>query len=91
MQLVRAMRLRPALRDLRILGCEASPRRVTFHLRQDTSLDPAKVMRLVAQRHSPWKLSPDMKLTLRFDPEAPGDSLDRVEEMLSEVQPLLRD
>ena len=32
-----------------------------------------------------------MKLTLRFDPEAPGDSLDRVEEMLSEVQPLLRD
>ena len=91
MQLVRAMRLRPALRELRVLGCEASLRRVTFHLRQDTVLDPAKVMKVVAARQSPWKLSADMKLTLRFDPHAPGDSLDRVEEMLAEVQPLRRE
>lgn len=91
MQLVRAMSMRPALRELRILGCEASAHRVTFHLREDTSLDPAKVMKLVAQRHSPWKLTPDLKLTLRFDPDMPGDSLDRVEEMLGEVQPLRRD
>ncbi|HHH30491.1 MAG TPA: transcription-repair coupling factor, partial [Polyangiaceae bacterium] len=89
-QLVRAMRLRPALRELRVLGCEASPGRVAFHLREDTPLDPARVMKLVARRRSPWKLTPDMKLVLRFDPERPGDSLDRVEEMLSEVQPLRR-
>ena len=87
-QLVRAMRLKPALRDLRVLGCEASPRRVGFHLREDTPLDPAKVMRLVAQPRSPWKLTPDMKLVRRFDPDDPGDSLDRVEEMISEARNL---
>jgi len=91
LQLVRAMRLRPALRDLRVLGCEASPSRVAFHLREDTPLDPAKVMRLVGQRRSPWKLTPDMKLVLRFDPDRPGDSIDRIEEMIEEVQPLRRD
>ena len=90
-QLVRAMRLKPALRDLRVLGCEASPRRVAFHLREDTPLDPAKVMRLVAQPRSPWKLTPDMKLVHRFDPDAPGDSLDRVEEMLAAARDLRKD
>ncbi|MCB9593309.1 MAG: transcription-repair coupling factor [Sandaracinaceae bacterium] len=90
-QLVRAMRLRPALRDLRVLGCEGTPTRVAFHLREDTPLDPAKVMKLVGRRGSPWKLTPDMKLVLRFDPDQPGDAIDRVEEMIAEVQPLLRD
>jgi transcription-repair coupling factor (superfamily II helicase) len=90
-QLVRAMRLRPMLRDLRVLGCEASAQRVTLHLREDTPLDPAKVMKLVGQRASAWKLSPDMKLSRRFGPEEQGDSLDRAETMLGEVQSLRRD
>ncbi|GAB4213371.1 MAG: transcription-repair coupling factor [Sandaracinaceae bacterium] len=87
---VRAMRLRPALRQLRVLGCEATRERVTLHLREDTLLDPAKVMQKVAMPKSPWKLTPDMKLTRRFAPELAGESLDRVEQVLKEVQELRR-
>ncbi|HJL14812.1 MAG TPA: transcription-repair coupling factor [Sandaracinaceae bacterium LLY-WYZ-13_1] len=90
-QLVRAMRVRPALRALRVLGCEASPSRVTLHLREDTPLDPAKVMQKVARRGSGWRLSPDMKLSRRFDPEERGDSLDRIETMIGDLQELRRD
>ncbi len=89
--LVRAMRLRPALRELRVLGAEATPTRVAFHLREDTPLDPAEVMKLVGRRGSPWKLTPSMLLVLRFDRDAPGDSLDRLEEMIAEVQSLRRE
>ncbi|MFK7990981.1 MAG: transcription-repair coupling factor [Sandaracinaceae bacterium] len=81
--LVRAMRLKPPLRELRVLGCEASPTRVTLHLREDTPLDPAQIMGLVAKRPSPWKLSPDMKLTRRFDGDAGTDSLEQVDDVLA--------
>jgi transcription-repair coupling factor (superfamily II helicase) len=87
---VRAMRLRPALRLLRVLGCEATRERVTLHLREDTLLDPAKVLQKVAMPKSPWKLTPDMKLTRRFAPELAGESLDRVEQVLKDVQELRR-
>ena len=87
---VRAMRIRPALRRLRVLGCEANRERVTLHLREDTLLDPAKVMQKVAMPKSPWKLSPDMKLTRRFAPELHGEALDRVEQVLREVVELRR-
>jgi len=89
-QLVRAMRLRPALRDLKVLGAEASQRRVALHLREDTPLDPAKVMKRVAERGSPWKLTPQMLLTHRCDPDAPGDSLDRLEETIAEAEEMRR-
>ncbi|MBX3268994.1 MAG: transcription-repair coupling factor [Sandaracinaceae bacterium] len=89
-QLVRAMRLRPALRELRVLGCEASPRRVAFHLREDTPLDPALVMKLVGRPGSPWRLTPNMRLVRHFDPDLGGDSLDRVESVIHEVEPLRR-
>jgi transcription-repair coupling factor (superfamily II helicase) len=87
---VRAMRLRPALRRLRVLGCEATKDRVTLHLREDTLLDPAKVMQKVALPKSPWKLTPDMKLTRRFPAELAGESLDRVEQVLKEVRDMER-
>ncbi|MBW1756125.1 MAG: transcription-repair coupling factor, partial [Deltaproteobacteria bacterium] len=35
---VRVMSLKPLLRDLRALGCEAELKRVTLHLREDTTL-----------------------------------------------------
>jgi transcription-repair coupling factor (superfamily II helicase) len=89
-QLVRAMRLKPALRGLRVLGCEASPQRVTLHLKEDTPLDPAKVMKLVGARGAVWKLSPDMKLTRRFGPEEGADSLDHLEQVIAELRPLTR-
>ena len=85
------MRLKPALRAFEVLGCEASRGRVALHLREDTPLDPAKVMRLVQRRGSGWKLSPNMLLTRRFDPDAPGDSLDRIEDVLAELEELRRD
>jgi transcription-repair coupling factor (superfamily II helicase) len=82
---VRVMSLKPTLRDLRALGCEADRRRVTLHLREDTPLDPAKLMPLVATQGAGWSLSPDMKLTRRYPKEDPGDAVDRVRSLLREL------
>ncbi|MFO0692598.1 MAG: transcription-repair coupling factor [Polyangiales bacterium] len=90
-QLVRAMRLKPRLRDLRILGCEATRARVTLHLREDTPLDPSKILALVGQPGSPWKLTPDMKLTRRFDELREGDAIDRASELLDALRKLVKD
>jgi len=85
---VRVMSLKPLLRDLRALGCEADEGRVTLHLREDTSLDPAKLMPLVAIPSAGWSLSPDMKLTRRYRDDEPADAVDRVRSLLRELQPL---
>ncbi len=90
MTYVRAMRLRAPLRAYQVLGCEATKERVTLHLREDTPLDPAKVMAKVATKNSPWRLTPDMKLTRRFPAELGGDSLDRVEQLLRELAELVK-
>jgi len=86
--LVRIMSLKPALRDLRVLGCEADARRVTLHLREDTPLDPAKLMPLVARAGGGWSLSPDMKLTRRYRDEELLDAVDRVRALLLELESL---
>lgn len=88
LDLVRVMMLRPALRHYRVLGCQASRKRVTLHLRQDTPLDPAKVIALVGQPRSPWKLTPDMKLSYRFDDDETSDAIDRVRALLQMLRPL---
>jgi transcription-repair coupling factor (superfamily II helicase) len=82
----RAMGLRTVLRSYRVVGCEANRERVTLHLREDTALDPAKVMAKVAMPRSPWRLTPDMKLTKRFGVEESGDALDRVESVLRDIE-----
>ncbi|MCB9617377.1 MAG: transcription-repair coupling factor [Sandaracinus sp.] len=87
-QLVRAMSLRPMLRQFRALGCEATASRVTLHLRDDTPLDPRKIIPLVGQPRSPWKITPDMKLTRRFDESEPGDAIDRVRALFGMLRPL---
>ncbi|MFW6067155.1 MAG: transcription-repair coupling factor [Myxococcota bacterium] len=89
-QFVRAMHLKPALRELRALGCDATSRRVTLHLKEDTPLEPARVMELVGRPRSGWKLTPDMKLTRRFDADDGSDAVDRVHEVLRELEPLRR-
>ncbi|MCC6877306.1 MAG: transcription-repair coupling factor [Sandaracinaceae bacterium] len=89
--LVRAMRLKPALRILRALGCEAGKNRVTLHLREDTPLDPAKVMQAVAKRGSPWKVTPDMKVSRKFDVAEGGDALDHLEQTLAELRAMRRE
>ncbi len=85
---VRVMSLKPPLRELRALGCEADRKRVTLHLREDTPLDPTKLMPLVATPGGQWSLSPDMKLTRRYPEEDSGDAVDRVRYLLREVGPL---
>ena len=91
--LLRVMALRPLLREYRILGCEADERRVALHLREDTPLDPAKVMRLVGQPRSPWKLTPDMKLTHHRAADDPNrlDGVDHVREVLRVLPSLCKD
>jgi transcription-repair coupling factor (superfamily II helicase) len=83
---VRVMSLKPLLRELRALGCEAERRRVTLHLREDTPLDPAKLMPLVATAGAGWSLSPDMKLTRRYRDDESGDPVDRVRSLLAELE-----
>ncbi len=66
-RLLQLMGLKTELRRLKALGCEANARSVTLHLREDTPLDPAKVTELVRKPKSPYRLTPDMRLTRRFE------------------------
>ena len=50
---VELMRLKTELRRLRVLGCEATAKSVTLHLRDDTPLDPPKSARSSAARSRP--------------------------------------
>jgi len=84
-ELLRVMSLGPALSDLKVLGCEASKTRVMLHLAQDTPLEPAKVMRLVARPGSSYRLTPDMKLSRHFAADDEGDSVDHVTDVLRDL------
>jgi transcription-repair coupling factor (superfamily II helicase) len=66
--LAQVMRLKTELRRYKALGCEATGSRVTLHLRDDTPLDPTKVLAAVKQAKSLYRLTPDMKLTRKFEP-----------------------
>jgi len=82
---VRAMRLKPELRALRVLGCEATRTRVTLHLGDDAPIDVARLVVLVTQSRGRLKLTPDRKLTARFEEQGEGDAIDRVEFFLDEL------
>src|ERR1041385_3787980 len=85
-RLVELMRVKVELRRLRALGCEATRTSATLHLREDTPLDPEKVGRLVAVKKSPYRVTPDMRLTRRLrDGESFRDGIDLVDRMLSEL------
>ena len=85
--LVQMMRLKTELRRIRALGCEASSKLVALHLRQDTPLDGGKLLELAAHPKSLYRLTPDGKLTRRFDG---GDGLTNAEVMLAELSRLIR-
>ncbi len=87
--LVAQMRIKTELRRLRVLGCDASARSVTLHLRDDTPLDPAKVMALIQKKGSPYRMTPDMKLTRRFGDEQ-ADGLQNAEIVLQDLAGCLR-
>jgi transcription-repair coupling factor (superfamily II helicase) len=84
--LVRVMAIKARVRKLRALGIEASRERVVLHLRDDSPLDAAKVMELCANRKSPYKLTPDMRLSRRFDD---GDGVTNAEKLLAEIENLV--
>ena len=89
---VHLMRLKTELRRLKALGCEATARGVTLHLRDDTPLDSAKLMKLLAGKASPYKLSPDMRLTRRSkEAEAFTSGLEAADKLLSELAGCLKD
>ena len=61
---------------------------MTLHLREDTPLDPAKITVLIRKTHGAWKLTPDMRLSRRFDQ---GDGLANAETTLSELASCMRE
>jgi transcription-repair coupling factor (superfamily II helicase) len=89
---VHLMRLKTELRRLRALGCEASAKGVTLHLRDDTPLDHARVLKLVQPKGSPYKLSPDMRLTRKTrETEAFTSGLEAADKLLAELSGCLKD
>jgi transcription-repair coupling factor (superfamily II helicase) len=89
-RLVALMTLKTELRRLRALGCEATGRAVTLHLREDTPLDPAKITPLIRRAGGKWKITPDMRLTRRFD-GGPGEGLANAETALAELSGCVKD
>jgi transcription-repair coupling factor (superfamily II helicase) len=87
MTLTALMALKPALRGLRVLGCDASAQRVTLHFSSDAPLDRVKLAALVAQSRS-YQLTPDGKLISRHEP-APGvNGIDRIRTLLQTLRPM---
>jgi transcription-repair coupling factor (superfamily II helicase) len=84
---VRAMALKPELRALRALGCEATASRVTLHLQSDCPLPPTALVALVARERA-YQLTPDLRLTRRFSADHGGDAIDRVRAVLAELRNL---
>jgi transcription-repair coupling factor (superfamily II helicase) len=87
-RLVQLMSLKTELRRLKVLGCEANARAVTLHLREDTPLDPQKIAAVVRAAKSPYRLTPDMRLSRRFDGSTSG--MANAEAMLADVAKCLR-
>lgn len=86
---VHLMRLKTELRSLRALGCEASAKAVTLHLRDDTPIDPVALTRLVGKL--PLKLTPDMRLTRRArGGEVFASGLNHCDKLLTELNAGLR-
>jgi transcription-repair coupling factor (superfamily II helicase) len=87
LQLVRVMALRPALRALCVLGCDASAARVTLLFRHDAPLDPVALVQLVARTRG-YQLTPDGRLVCRFEAGPGKDGVDRTTEVLAALLPL---
>ena len=91
-RLIHLMRIKTELRALRVLGCEASAKSVTLHLREDTPIDPAKLTALVTKRGSPYRVTPDMRVTRRMtEHDVVADGLAAAEKMLAELALCLKE
>jgi len=89
-RLVKLMTLKTELRRLRVLGCEANAKVVKFHLRDDTPLDSAKVTAMLRAAKGAWKLTPDMRLSRRFDDGGEG-ALANAERAIAELTTRVKD
>lgn len=91
-RLVDLMRLKTELRRLRALGCTATPRSVTLHLRDDTPLTPQRLVALLTAPNAErsYSLTPDGRLTRRAAPgrELP-DGLVHAERAVAELSTAL--
>jgi transcription-repair coupling factor (superfamily II helicase) len=87
LQLARVMALKPALRSLHVLGCDASAQRVTLNFQGDTPLDGAEVVKLVGRSRG-YQLTKEGRLMCRFDPSPGLDGVERTREVLRELLPL---
>jgi transcription-repair coupling factor (superfamily II helicase) len=73
------------VRRIGALGYELGPVRMVVSVGSDTRLQPAKVMKLVQNKASRWKLSPDMRLSYAFDDREKQDRLPAARARLLEV------
>jgi transcription-repair coupling factor (superfamily II helicase) len=64
--LAQLMQVKALARRLRATALELGEVRISIALADDTPLDPQAVMKLVAQKGSLWKLTPDMRLQRSF-------------------------
>jgi transcription-repair coupling factor (superfamily II helicase) len=75
------------LRRMGAVAYDLGPSRLVLSLGPDAPLAPAKVLRLVQEKGSRWKLTPDMRLAYTFDDREKTDRLvasrDRLNEILS--------
>jgi hypothetical protein len=81
------MALKPALRSLRVLGCDASATRVTLHFSTDAPLDRAQLAALVAQSRV-YQLTPEGKLICRFEATGGVNAIERARSVLQALLPL---
>ncbi|MCC6213456.1 MAG: transcription-repair coupling factor [Polyangiaceae bacterium] len=90
-KLVELMRLQTELRRLEVLGLDASAKQATFHLRDDTPLDPIEVGKVVARDRERWRLTPDGRLTRRaVEGERWADGIALADRALAELAECVR-
>ena len=86
------MRLKTELREMRVLGLEATRSLAVAHISDDTPLDIERVLALVARKGSPYKLTPDMRLSRRSMPhEDLRSGLESADRLLSDLARCLRE
>jgi transcription-repair coupling factor (superfamily II helicase) len=86
-QLLQLSRLRPELRRLRALACDATRSSVSLRLREDTPLEPVRLAPLLGGKNPCYRVTPDGRLLHR--PAQPmANGLQALERTLSELSEL---
>ncbi len=72
-------------RKLGARAIELNESRFALALADDTPLQPQQVMKLVQQKNSPWKLTPDMRLQRNFVQGETGQRLEVAKKLLADL------